>query len=434
MKRAVEAILKHHDALRMRFHRDTTAWRQVNGGVSEEVPFLIVDLSSLPVAEQQRAVEAKAAELQSGLNLSEGPLIEVCQFYLGAKRPCLLLVIIHHLVVDAVSWRILLEDMQESYGQLSNGETVKLGRKTTSFKQWAELLAEYARSVEARGGLSYWLGELDRDFARLPPDYPDGANTEASAREVSVWLDEEETRALLSDVPASYRAQINDALIAALAEALALWVRQGTVLVEVEGHGREEITDGVNLSRTVGWFTTIYPIALRLDSSRDIATGLKEVKLQLRAIPERGMTYGVLRYLSDDPAACRLQKVARPEISFNYLGHIDRTLDEDAGFRPAKQSPGPPHSGRAARSHLLEIECRITQGRLQIIWGYSENIHRREAVERASQGFAEALRRLIAHCRSGESLAFTPSDFPQAKLSQAELDRLIAGVTGASKE
>jgi amino acid adenylation domain-containing protein/non-ribosomal peptide synthase protein (TIGR01720 family) len=434
MKRAVEAILKHHDALRMRFRRDATAWRQVIVGVSEEVPFLVVDLSSLPIAEQQKAVEAKAAEAQSGLNLSEGPLIRVCQFDLGINRPCLLLMIIHHLVVDAVSWRILLEDMRNSYEQLSNGEAVNLGRKTSSFKQWAELLAEYVRSDEARRGLGYWQGELDRDVARLPVDYPDGANTEASAREVSAWLNKEETRALLNDVPASYRMQVNDALIATLAEALTLWVQSGTVLVEVERHGREEIIDGVDLSRTVGWFTTIYPIALRLDKSRDIANVLKEVKQQLRAIPERGISYGVLRYLSEDPAARRLQEVAQPEISFNYLGHLDRTLGEDGGFRLARQSPGPLHSGRAARSHLLEIECRIIQGCLQIIWGYSENIHRREAVERASQAFADALRRLIAHCRSGESSAFTPSDFPEAKLSQAELDRLIAGITGASKE
>src|SRR5205085_1223374 len=153
---------------------------------------------------------------------------------------------------------------------------------------------------------------------------------------------------------ASYRTQINDVLVAAFAETLALWMPASYVMVEVEGHGREDVVEGVDVSRTVGWFTTIYPIALRLEKARDITMALKEIKEQLRSIPKRGIGYGLLRYVSEDAAVSQFQEVMQAEISFNYLGQLDQALDEKSGFRLAKQSPGPTHAPRARRSHLLE--------------------------------------------------------------------------------
>ncbi|HVG18996.1 MAG TPA: condensation domain-containing protein, partial [Blastocatellia bacterium] len=456
MKRVVERILEQHDALRLRFRRDSSAWRQVNSlgdlsarlqddrdssawrqvnaGLDGEPPFTCVDLSLTPEAGRRAIIETEAAELQSSLDLSEGPLVRVCLFDCGATEKSRLLIIIHHLVVDGVSWRILLEDMQAAYRQLSHGGAVGLGPKTASFKQWAARLKEYARSQEARRELSYWLGELTGSFARLPVDYPGGENSESSARSVSASLDEEETRALLHEVPAAYRTQINDALLAALAATLEKWVAGACVLIEMEGHGREEVIEGVDLSRTVGWFTSGYPVALRLEERGGVGGRLKAVKEQLRAIPHRGIGYGLLRYLGEDEDACQLRAVTKPEISFNYLGQLDQSFDEGSGFKLAKESVGRTQSGRAMRSHLIEAEASITGGRLQVVWGYSENLHRDGTVEKLARDYIAALRALIAHCRSGDARGFTPSDFAEAKLSQADLDKFISGIMGTSKE
>jgi non-ribosomal peptide synthase protein (TIGR01720 family) len=161
---------------------------------------------------------------------------------------------------------------------------------------------------------------------------------------------------------------------------------------------------------------------------------LRRVKEQLRSIPKRGLGYGLLRYLADgDGGLERLRESIQPDASFNYLGQLDQALDEDPNFRLAKESIGPAHSPRAARSHLLEIEASIIGGQLQIVWSYSENLHRRQTIEGLAQDYIGALRSLIAHCRSSEAGGFTPSDFPEAKLSQADLDKLIAGLGGANR-
>jgi non-ribosomal peptide synthase protein (TIGR01720 family) len=429
-----ERLLEHHDALRLRFHRDESGWRQVNAVHGGEIPFAFVDLTTAPEADRADAILEKASELQASLNLSEGPLLRICLFSLG-ENTCRLLVITHHLVMDGMSWRILLEDMRQAYRQLSEGQEAKLAQKTTSFKRWAELLMSYAQSSEARREMSYWHGELSKDFAGLPVDHVNAENVEASARTVSVSLTPEETHALLHEVPAAYRTQINDALLTALAQALWLWTKQPRALMELEGHGREDVLEGVELSRTVGWFTTAFPLALKVESKGDIGEDLRRVKEQLRAIPGRGLGFGLLRYMTEGyESAERLRGSIRPEVSFNYLGQLDQALDEGSAFGLAKESIGPTHSGRAMRTHLLEVEASIIDGQLQVVWGYSENMHRRQTVESLAHDYICSLRKLIAHCRSGEARGFTPSDFPEARLTQKDLDRLIAGLSGAGKE
>jgi non-ribosomal peptide synthase protein (TIGR01720 family) len=336
--------------------------------------------------------------------------------------------------MDGISWRILLEDMQAAYRQLNDGQDVKLAPKTTSFKQWAERLKVYAQSPEVRQEAGYWTAELSKDYGRLPVDFDNAANLESSAQTVSLSLTQEETHALLSEVPAAYRTQINDALMTALAHALGCWAKPARVLVEMEGHGREDVLEGVDLSRSIGWFTTSFPVALELGSRGDIGEDLRRVKEQLRSIPQRGLGYGLLRYMAEgDDGMKMLREAIRPDASFNYLGQLDQGLDESSDFRLAQESTGPTHSPRATRSHLLEIEASIIGGQLQVVWSYSENLHRRQTVERLGLDYIDSLRKLIAHCRSSKAVGFTPSDFPEAKLNQADLDKLIAGLSGAQR-
>ena len=423
LEQVVQHLLEHHDALRLRFRREASGWQQVNASPDEVVPFTRVDLSALPENEQKLALEATATELQASLNLSEGPLLRVAFFDLGLEKASRLLIVIHHLVVDGVSWRILLEDFAHAYQQLSQGQAIHLPPKTTSFKQWAERLQEYAQSAELQQERDYWLAEVQKPFSPLPVDYSGGDNTEPSACSVSVSLSQNETQELLQQVPKAYNTQINDVLLAALVQAFAEWTGEQTLMLELEGHGRENIFDDVDLSRTVGWFTTHFPVVLNLGDTSDPGEALKAIKEQLRAIPHRGLGYGVLRYLSRD---LELQAQPRAEVSFNYLGQSDQVFSESSLLIPARESIGASRSQRGSRVYLLEINGIVAGGQLQMNWTYSKAIHRQSTIENLAEKFRQALRRLITHCQSPESVGYTPSDFPQMQFSSEELDELLA--------
>jgi amino acid adenylation domain-containing protein/non-ribosomal peptide synthase protein (TIGR01720 family) len=432
----VQQLLVHHDALRLRFVRSASGWQQINALPDEAVPCTWVDLSSLPEAEQTPAIEAAATELQASLNLESGPLVRVALLDLGLNQPSRLLFVIHHLAVDGVSWRILLEDLQTGYQQLSRGEAIALPPKTTSFQNWAQSLSEYAQSPALEQELDYWLDSSRSAVAPLPVDYPAGrdANTVTSACNVSVLLSTEETRALLQEVPKAYHTQINDVLLTALVQTFAQWSGDHCLLVDLEGHGREEILEAVDLSRTVGWFTTIFPVLLELQED-DPGEALKSVKEQLHGIPHRGIGYGLLRYLKEDAAITeKLRVLPQPEVSFNYLGQFDQVVSPDALFQLAKESSGPEHSHLGSRSHLLDVSALVAGGQLQLGWTYSSNLHQRATIESLAEGFVMGLRSLITYCQSPEAGGYTPSDFPEINLNQEKLDEVLAEIDLGSME
>jgi non-ribosomal peptide synthase protein (TIGR01720 family) len=427
LEEAVGHLLTHHDVLRLRFERTAAGWQQVDAAPDGVVPFTVEDLSALPEAEQMAALEAHAASLQASLDLSAGPLLRVAYFDLGPGRPARLVWVIHHLAVDGVSWRILLEDLLVLVRQISRAEKPALPPKTTSFRQWAESLTAYARSDAVRQEVGYWLAEARATAGRLPVDLPGGENLTASTGTVTVMLSAEETQALLHEVPEVYHTQIIDALLTALGQALASWTGRRRVLVDLEGHGREDHLVEADLSRTVGWFTTIYPVLLEVADGADAGAALKAVKEQLRAIPNGGIGYGLLRYLHGDEAlAADLRALPQAELMFNYLGQVDRVLPEAAPLARARESSGSAHSRAGRRQHLLDVNGVILGGQLRVNWTYSEHVHRRATVETLAQGFLDALRSLIAHCRSPEAGGYTPSDFPDADLSQEHLDLLLS--------
>jgi amino acid adenylation domain-containing protein/non-ribosomal peptide synthase protein (TIGR01720 family) len=434
LEQAVGRLIEHHDALRLRFRRDQAGWEQVNAGPGGPVPFEWVDLAYLPETYRKKAVERRAAELQTDLDLAKGPLLRVAYFDVGPSRPAQLLILVHHLAVDGVSWRVLLEDLHAAYMQLSRGEPVRLPPKTTSFRYWAERLLEYAQTEPVRQELARWQALAGQETPHLPLDYPagSGANTEASGRVVRVSLTPEETQALLQEVPAAYGTGINDPLLAALALAVGNWTGAPRLLAALEGHGREDVLGDVNLSRTVGWFTTLYPVTLDLADADGPGEVLKTVKEQLRSVPGRGIGYGLLRYLCQDAEVARaMQALAKPEISFNYLGQFESPSSEPSPFRLAAEFHRQDRSPRGRRPHRLMVSGMVASGRLQMEWSYSEDLHRRETIERVAGDFVEALRVLIAHCRAPEAGGYTPSDFPDVDLSQGDIDLVLAEIDEA---
>lgn len=426
LNQVIQQLLIHHDALRLRFMQTEFGWQSIITAPDQITPFSIIDLSTLPQTEQRQAIETKATELQASLNLSDGPLVQVALFVLGQKQPNRLLIIIHHLAVDGVSWRILLEDIQTAYQQLSQGKKIQLPAKTTSVKKWAENLKKHANSEAVQSELNYWLSQSYQQIYPLPVDYPTGENTIASTCTVSVNLSQAETESLLSEVPAAYQTQINDILLTALVQTFQQWTGKNSLLVNLEGHGREDILENVDLSNTVGWFTTIFPVLLDITALFEPGDALKAIKEQLRSIPHRGINYGVLRYLSEHSIAEQLQALPQAEVTFNYLGQFDQVISETSMFRPAAESTGDNQSPRGSRNSLLEVNGLIVGGQLRLNWTYSKALHQQTTVEKLAQGYIEKLQQIITHCQAPASGGYTPSDFPQMRLNQEELDQLIA--------
>jgi amino acid adenylation domain-containing protein/non-ribosomal peptide synthase protein (TIGR01720 family)/FkbM family methyltransferase len=440
LRRVIAGLMRHHDALRLRYVEDQPGvWRQYNAGAEAlaEPPCVCVDLSALSSTKAQFAMLARTtAQLQESLSLTDGPLLRVALFELGEKRGQRLFLVIHHLAVDGVSWRILLEDLQRAYEQAARGEEIALPSKTLSFKAWAEGLQRYAReSAALRAEASYWETQLAKPTIRLPVDRAieqeesppvKSVNSVGSARSLTLSLSADATRALLQDVPGVYRTQINDVLLTALVRAFQQWTGEpGALCVEVEGHGREEIFEGQQVSRTVGFFTTRYPVVLEVAADAGPGESLKTIKEQLRGVPQHGIGYGLLRYLSgDEQIAERLREAAKAEISFNYLGQLDQSVAANSIYKPAQELTGPDRSLQDRRQQLLDISGFVSGGQLHMNWTYSSSAHDGETIGRLAQEFMEALRALIAHCKSPEAGGITPSDFPMAKLNQQKLDKL----------
>ncbi|HZE01356.1 MAG TPA: condensation domain-containing protein, partial [Pseudonocardiaceae bacterium] len=425
LRRALDGVIVHHDALRMRFSFAEGQWRQepatpVSTGVLERQ-----DLSTLDDAEQQVAIEAAAVEAQSSFDLGGGALFRAILFGLGPTRPPRLLVTIQHLVVDGVSWRILLGDLETAYQQANAAQPVTLEPVGTAFTQWAHQLNEAVRAGDLDDDVAYWAAVSGAAPADLPVDHT-GPNITGSTRSVSVRLGREQTDALLHRVPEVYRTQVNDVLLSALGRVLCRWAERDSVLVAMEGHGREDLLD-VDLSRTIGWFTTQFPVALRMPAEPGWGPVLKGVKEQLRAVPRRGLSYEALRYLSrpETPAGI-LRNQPLPGLCFNYHGQWDMASAGDGLYRARCGEVGQGIAVGEPRTYLLDVTGLVENGELQLTWEYSSDIHDEATVTRLAEGMIQGLEEIIEHCARAGAGGRTPSDFPLAPLNQAQVDR-IAG-------
>jgi len=427
----MKQIMLHHDALRLRFQTLPDGRTQASiSEVTEPLPLAIIDLSHLPPSSHVAAIETAAAGLQASLNLGAGPILRLALFLTGeATSGNRLLLIIHHLAVDGVSWRILLEDMQTSLAQLTAGQALRLPAKTTSFKQWAEGLQAQVAAGSFESEAAYWVDQATSpvtDF--LPPLPVTPAPTQAEAITLTLSLTTAETSLLLHEAAAAYHTQINDLLLTALALAVRQVSGESRLRLELEGHGREEIVEAVELGRTLGWFTTLFPVLLDISGAgTELGAAVRSTKEQLRAIPQHGIGYGLLKYLANDTVSRELRAAPRPALAFNYLGQFDQVLHETGGFAGAPESAGASQSEQTPLNYALEINGSVSGGRLSLDWSFSPRVVAQTQVEQLMATYGEALRSLITHC-AGRQGAYTPADFQLSGLGQAELDRLLARV------
>jgi non-ribosomal peptide synthase protein (TIGR01720 family) len=436
LARALQHLWEHHDVLRSRFLETESGWQAIIEGLQKNIPFSLITLSELHPKQQQETIEAIASQLQASLSLTQGQLMRVTCFDLGEKQPSRLLIIVHHLIIDGVSWRIFLEDLETIYRQLTQKQTIQLPAKTTSYKQWSEELQKYAQSSVVEKELTYWLEQLEstkKYLHSLPKDFRESDNTIAYADTISVTLSQKETQALLQEIPSTYQTQINDVLLTALAQAFKQWTGNDFLLIELEGHGREEILKNIDLSRTVGWFTTTFPVVLNSRKNCSLGEALKSLKEQLRCLPDRGFSYGLLYYLNHDQSIRKqIQQFPQAEVRFNYLGRFDRVVSNSI-FQQAKESTGLNQSPKGHRDCVLEINGAIARDRLRLDWSYSKAMYRETTIQKLADSYIEKLRSLIAHCQAPDAGGYTPSDFAefqQSQWSDRDLEDITAVIRG----
>ncbi|MFV0131782.1 non-ribosomal peptide synthase/polyketide synthase [Streptomyces sp. HMX87] len=421
LEQAVDALVRHHPALRTRFRHTDGGWRQEVLPAVPDGVFTRHTADHLDAPALEAEVRRTADAAQAALDPTAGRVVRVLLFDRGPEHPAQLLITVHHLVVDGVSWRILLGDLETAHRAATAGRPVELPAVETAFGHWAARLEQHTRSGALDADLAHWTRTATAPAA-LPAGRP-GANTHGTAATVTVSLAPQETEALLRRVPDVYRTRINDVLLSALGRTLARWCARDTVFVGVEGHGREDLFDDVDLSRTVGWFTAEFPLALTVAPDADWRATLRSVKEQLRAVPLHGLSYGALRHLLP---ASPLTDAPSPQVGFNYHGRWDTGSGTEEGlFRAALPPAGRDTDPDESRPYLLDITGVVQDGRLELGWTYPSAVYDESTVRRLAEEMCAALRDIVAHCTAPDAGGRTPSDFPLAGLTQEQLDRLV---------
>ncbi|NVZ54575.1 amino acid adenylation domain-containing protein [Pseudomonas sp. B6002] len=406
---ALQGLIAHHDVLRLSFSQQAKGWKAEHASVTTQVLWQ----ATVQDADELTALCEKA---QRSLDLQQGPLLRAVLAELadGSQR---LLLVMHHLVVDGVSWRVFLEDLQSLYRQHA------LPAKTSSFKAWAERLQTHARSEAITSAKGFWLQQLQGEPTELPCRDPQGARPGHLAHTVISRLDAERTRQLLQQAPMAYRTQINDLLLTALARVVCRWTGHASSLIQMEGHGREDLFDDIDLTRTLGWFTSLFPV--RLTPTDTLAGSIKQIKEQLRAVPDKGLSFGALRYLGDDATREAFNALPEPRITFNYLGQFDTSFDQpDALFAPAVESRGAEQSPDAPLGNWLTLNGQVYNGELQLGWTFSPLMFDPATIEALGAAYTEELNALVAHCCTPGNRGVTASDFPLSRLTQPQLESL----------
>ncbi|MFC8535892.1 amino acid adenylation domain-containing protein [Streptomyces sp. NPDC057249] len=444
---ALQLLADHHDMLRLRVTRtagvDPVLETLPPGAVTARRRFTRIDIAGLD-AEAARAALTEAGErARRRLRPSAGAVFEAVWGDAGPGARGRLLLVVHHLSVDAVSWRILADDLAHAWRTATGagGSASALPAATTSYRRWSQLLAEQARTPARTGELPLWEEALrtpDPQLGYRPLD--PFLDTADGTRTLTTHLPATWTKPLLTTVPGAFHAGVDDILLTALALAVNTWRgRPDTaVLLDLESHGREQIADHVDLSRTVGWFTSLYPVRVdpgpldvrdpaRFDGSL-VERAVKRVKEQLRAVPDHGLGHGMLRRLN--PATAPRLSAPAPQIGFNYLGRYaapgraaggDWEVLLDAGGPRAQDPDMPVH-------HVLDINAHtedLPEGpRLVARWTWPSDLLKEEDVGALAEAFNRALRAVAEHAEQPGAGGYTPSDLPLVSLNQAQIDRL----------
>jgi amino acid adenylation domain-containing protein/non-ribosomal peptide synthase protein (TIGR01720 family) len=426
LKKVFTKIVEHHDALRMVYEVRENEIIQVNRGIDGKLfDFEVFDFRDEIDGDIniEKRIETEAQRIQGEIDLERGPLVKTALFKTPTRDH--LLIVIHHLVVDGVSWRILLEDIGSSFQQLERGGEIRFPAKTDSFKDWSAQLNLYAQSKKLLKELEYWKKLEDKKIPAISKDreIPGEKKKVKYLRDITLNLDEEKTGLLLKKVNHAYNTEINDILLAALAMAIHDWQGQENVLINLEGHGREGIIEGLDITRTVGWFTSQYPVLLKVEKAKELSQQIKTVKETLRQIPVKGIGYGILRYLTPMEKKKGKDFQLEPEISFNYLGQFGQER-YPGFFEVSPLKPGLVVSPELHQVYAIEINGMILEGKLNITFRFNCYEYEQQNIQQLVSSYKSNLIKIIHHCSHKKEKELTPSDVGCKNLSIENLRKI----------
>ncbi|WP_137130458.1 non-ribosomal peptide synthetase [Rhizobium sp. FY34] len=407
LEKAISRLLDEHQSLRARFLRENGQWHQEFLPISAMPP-----MQRLAAADENDVTEF-AKELHAGFDLGAGPLFGAILATLpdGSGR---LILAAHHLIVDGVSWRVIVADIQRHYLENSS---VRSGAVASD--KWNSRLS---RSELFDAEEDYWRSICEEDVRALPLDNEKGGNRQSDAVTYRQTIDAETTRQLLRDVPECFSIASYEVLVAALYLTLRQWSSEPRLRIEMESHGRPHLFEDIDVSETVGWHTALYPVLLDTPEEATPDRLLLDVKDTLRRTPNNGVGFGVLKYLRNKGEHLDYGK---PQVRFNYLGQIDAMFGADGLFAPSGITSGPMYGPGNPRDAILEINAMVVRGELQLQWIYGAQLHFEHTITTLTGHLRENLQTLIQHCLKGSGTGFSPSDFPLMNLGQDELDNLL---------
>ncbi|MEE4564544.1 amino acid adenylation domain-containing protein [Paenibacillus polymyxa] len=416
-------LTEHHDALRMTYTASPDRITPVIHGTNRKAYALtVLDVSH--EASIEEAIHSLSEAIQRRMNLEEGPLVQAGLFHTAQGDH--LLLAIHHLVVDGVSWRILLEDLEQGYMQALNNEEILFQAKTHSWKDWTHRLGDDAKGARPARYKRYWENVIRHASKPLHKDYPVADRRGKDLKICSVRLSKQQTDRLQKDVHKVYSTNVNDLLLTAFGLALRDWTDNDEFTILLEGHGREQIFDDIDITRTVGWFTTMYPIHLDMKHNADLAYQIKLTKEALRRVPNKGIDFGILEYMTLHDLKSTNQGHFAPEIRFNYHGQIDSGSVAPL-FVESKYSPGRTVSEETETPFVLDINGSIEQGILTLEIEYSSREYAESSIQKLGNFLQSRLLEIIEHCSEKKEKEWTPADVSDDEnLSINDLDEIMA--------
>ncbi|MEM9444828.1 MAG: amino acid adenylation domain-containing protein [Verrucomicrobiota bacterium] len=414
LEQAAHTLYRQHPALRSIYTKTNGSWKQTYTPIPKKAPFTkIVETTDEP----QKKIEEVAASIQSGFNLTNGPLWHLVYFELNAntKSPCRrLLIVCHHLLIDGISWRILLFDLQNFYAQIGKIGSAELMPPSSTVSKWVEDLNRRA----FKGTEKTWKQIEENSLqSPLPVDDPSGKIFMGEAETASLIINEDATAKLLNEVPKNYKIKVDELLLAALARTVTSWTKHHSLGIQLEGHGRQQGDSNLNLSRTVGWLTSLFPVSFPTNTNQTLDDSLKSVKEAFHQLPDEGLSYGVLRGYA---------KSSLPSIRFNYLGQTDQLLNNSSFFGRATESSGKARHPEDKRDVFFDINAIISEKTLKIYWMYNPSLHQSKTIQTLVERLEKEIKELTDFCINPQSgSGYSESDFSLMDFKPGELDQLL---------
>ena len=418
IRTAVQTLVSRHDALRLAFSQQDGIWNMELKEKSSNPILSRVDLEALDKSEEENFILNSLKSAQETFDLEQGDIFRALWFGGADNNENRLYMICHHLAIDAYSWRIIAEEFSTIIKSLEQDHSPQLPNPTTPYTVYSSWLVEQSGNHKMEKELEFWSKQV-QSLRPFPVDFDVSFPVpESSIKVITSRSSEGAANVLLNSISVDSKIKTRELLITAFMLALNDWKNLTEVCLGLEGHGRDGIDESLDLSRTVGWLTTYYPIKINIIEPDNLDQVLLSVKEQLNKVPGSGSGYGMLRYLSKTS-----NLALDPPVVFNYLGNLNSIEDGVMGkptfFKETNRHP------ESERYYHIEVNAMISNGTLETNWSYSEDQYKQDSIQLISTNFEKRMLQLIEWCNNNSNLKNNSVDFPEVNLSKGDLDNLL---------